>query len=64
MKAIRDVAITLVVIGGLLGVLLALPFIVFLITLLVVGYITYAVIHDNRLDAEEKATKDDPDNPK
>lgn len=62
MKAIRDVVIALVIVVGLLGALLALPFIVFLLTLLGVGFIVYAIIHDSRLATkEEESTIHDKD---
>lgn len=57
MKELLNVGITLAVLLGLFGVLAALPFIVLLIVLLVLGYFIYACVHDIRLQQEkEKAT--------
>lgn len=49
MGTLRDVLLTLVVLLALLLGLVALPFIIFCLIFLGVGYIVYATIHDRRL---------------
>ena len=52
MKAVRDIALTLVVLSLLLGVVVALPIIIPFIIIGVIGFIIYAVIHDDRIKRE------------
>jgi uncharacterized integral membrane protein len=42
----------------LVGVVIALPFIVILIVICIVGFLVYASIHDNRVAKEEEQPTD------
>jgi len=54
MKGLRDLIVTTLVLLGLIGVLVAAPFIVVLLVILAVGYLIYAVVHDTRIAQEER----------
>jgi uncharacterized integral membrane protein len=58
MRSIVDGFLTVVVLLLLVGAVIALPFIVILIVICIVGFLVYASIHDNRVAKEEEQPTD------
>jgi threonine/homoserine/homoserine lactone efflux protein len=55
MKSVRDLVVTAVLLLVFLGVLAAIPFVIFFVVILGVAWLIYAGVHDSRIAAERRA---------